>query len=182
MALPILEQPSAKAERAPPPPPDTPAATPAPTPKAPTSAPPVGTPKTLLVVDDQRAVRASVAYFLEVCGYRTFCAESGQAAIELLETKQIDGVLLDVQMPELNGLETCTRLRNLALTTGRPVKIWFMTGIWYRELKADCARAGGEAVFQKPFDWPQLLAALGQGLSSNVSISDQGSDATPDQT
>ncbi len=40
-----------------------------------------------------------------------------------------------------------------------------MTGIHYRELEEECAKAGGRAVFHKPFDWPQLLAELEQGLA-----------------
>ncbi|MFZ5494647.1 MAG: response regulator [Verrucomicrobiota bacterium] len=140
---------------------------------------PSGTPRTLLVVDDQPGVCASIAYFLEVCGYRTFRAESGQAALDLFGREQIDGVLLDVQMPRLNGFETCARLREFAQAANRPLKVWFMTGVHYRELKEDCARAGGVSFFQKPFDWPQLLAELEQGLSTLPPAAGPGTDSAP---
>lgn len=133
-----------------------------------------GTQRTLLVVDDQPSVCASIAYYLEISGYRTLKAESGQAALELLNKEQIDGVLLDVQMPKLNGFETCIRLHELARATNRPLKIWFMTGVYYRELKDACAKAGGLAVFQKPFDWPNLLAELKRSLTPAQSPPDQG--------
>ena len=125
----------------------------------------VAPPRTLLVVDDQSSVCASIAYYLEVCGYRTFKAASGQAAVETYRREQIDGVLLDVQMPGMNGFQTCARLQALARETGRRFKVWFMTGIHYRELEEECAKAGGRAVFHKPFDWPQMLAELEQGLA-----------------
>lgn len=138
--------------------------------------------RTLLVVDDQPSVRASIAYFLEVCGYRTFQAESGEAAIDLLGKEQVDGVLLDVQMPKLNGLETSVRLNALNRASNRPVKIWFMTGIYYRELNEECAKAGGIAVFRKPFDWPGMLAELEQGLSSLPRFADQKANSAPNPT
>ncbi len=138
--------------------------------------------RTILVVDDQSAVCTSVAYYLNICGYRTLQAESGQAAIELFGKEQIDGILLDVQMPKLNGFETSLRLHALARETNRQIKIWFMTGIYYRELKEDSTKAGGLAVFQKPFDWPQLLTELEQGLSSTPPVSSQGAVSSPEQT
>lgn len=136
----------------------------------------------MLVVDDQPAVRTAVAYYLEMCGYRTLRADSGQAAVELFGNEQIDGVLMDVQMPRLNGFETCVKLHEHARETNRQVKVWFMTGIHYRELNDECARAGGVRVFQKPFDWPQLLAELAQGLSSLPSLSTQGAVPAPEQS
>ncbi|HEY8995601.1 MAG TPA: response regulator [Lacunisphaera sp.] len=133
--------------------------------------------RTVLVVDDQSAVRTSIAFFLEISGYRTFKAESGEAAMDLLRKERIDGVLMDVQMPTLNGFETSVRLHEIAREANRPVKIWFMTGISYRELKDDCAKAGGISVFQKPFDWPALLAEFERRLPGLPSFSRQ--DAVP---
>ena len=130
--------------------------------EAPTDAAP---PRTLLVVDDQSSVCTSIAYYLEVCGYRTFKADSGQAAIETLRREQIDGVLLDIQMPGMNGFKTCAQLQALARESGRQFQVWFMTGVYYRELEEECTKAGGRAVFRKPFDWPQMLAELERGLA-----------------
>jgi len=126
-------------------------------------------PRTILVVDDQPNVGVSVAFYLETCGYRTRRVESGDAAIDLLRKEPVDGVLLDVQMPRMNGFETCVRLHEAARAASRSLKIWFMTGINYRELPADCAKAGGLGVFHKPFDWPQLLADLDQGFGARDS-------------
>lgn len=128
--------------------------------------PRAGSPKTILVVDDQPAVGLSVAYYLEVSGYRALRAESGEAAIALLRKQPVDGVLLDVQMPGMNGFQACAQLQAVAKEAGRPVKAWFMTGIHYRELPEDCAKAGGLAVFHKPFDWPQMLAELERGFTA----------------
>lgn len=125
----------------------------------------VAPPRTLLVVDDQSSVCASIAYYLEVCGYRTFKAGSGLAAVETYRREQIDGALLDVQMPGMNGFQTCVQLQAIARETGLQLPVWFMTGIHYRELAEDCAKAGGRTVFRKPFEWTQLLAEIEQGLA-----------------
>jgi CheY-like chemotaxis protein len=122
-------------------------------------------PRTLLVVDDLSSVCTSIAYYLEVCGYRTFKADSGLAALETYRREQIDGVLLDIQMAVMNGFQTCVQLQVVARETGRLLPVWFMTGIHYRELEEDCAKAGGRTVFHKPFEWPQMLAELEQGLA-----------------
>jgi CheY-like chemotaxis protein len=118
--------------------------------------------RTLLVVDYLPSVRTSVAYYLEVCGYRTFKADSGLAALETYRREQIDGVLLDIQMPGMNGFQTCTELQVIAREKGRQLPVWFMTGIHYRELAEEAAQAGGRTVFHKPFEWTQLLAELEQ--------------------
>lgn len=126
---------------------------------------PSGPQRTLLIVDDQPSVCASIAYYLQVCGYRALRAESGQAAIELARKEEVDGVLLDIQMPVLNGFQTCMKLQELARETNRQFKIWFMTGAYHRGLQEECERVGAVSVFRKPFNWPELLAALEKGLS-----------------
>lgn len=128
--------------------------------------PRAGSLKTILVVDDQPAVALSVAYYLDICGYRTLRAESGDAAIDLLRKQPVDGVLLDVQMPGMNGFQACAQLQAVAKEAGRSIKAWFMTGIHYRELQEECDKAGGLAVFHKPFDWPQMLAEFERGFAA----------------
>lgn len=120
--------------------------------------------RTLLVVDDQPNVRSSIAHYLEFCGYRTLPAESGLAAIEMARNEQIDGVLLDIHMPGLNGFDTCARLLAVAREAGKPMMVWFMTGAFTREMDETCQRVGGLAIFRKPFEWPQLLAEVERGL------------------
>ena len=125
-----------------------------------------GSLRIILVVDDQPGVATTVAFFLQKCGYRTHRADSGYAALEFLGSTPVDGVLLDIQMPKMNGFETCVRLHELARAAGRPLKIWFMTGMYYPELQEECAKVGGLGIFQKPFDWPLLLAELDRGFGA----------------
>ena len=80
---------------------------------------------TVLVVDDERAVRDATASALRSLGYRVICADGGEVAVELLrQRKEIDAVLIDMVMPHMDGKTTFLALRQLrpdlpvVLTTG----------------------------------------------------------------
>jgi CheY-like chemotaxis protein len=130
--------------------------------EAPTSIPPNG--RILLVVDDQESVRRSIAFYLEYCGYRVHRADSGKQALEIFRAEQIDGVLMDVQMPGMSGIEATAQLKALADQSGRPHKVWLMTGAHTRELEELAKQAGGIKLFRKPFDWEELLNDLRTAL------------------
>ena len=66
---------------------------------------------TLLVVDDEPAVRRVLSMRLQLSGYRVVCAEDGEQALELFASEQPDLVVLDVMMPKLDGFAVCRRLR-----------------------------------------------------------------------
>src|SRR5438552_19087459 len=77
----------------------------------------------LLVVDDDRAVRHALRRALTLAGYEVKCAEGGAEAIELVAEELPEAVVLDVAMPEIDGLEVCRRLRLL----GNRVPILLLT-------------------------------------------------------
>ncbi|MEB3303246.1 MAG: response regulator, partial [Cyanobacteriota bacterium] len=66
---------------------------------------------TLLVVDDEPAVRRVLVMRLQLAGYRVVCAEDGEQALELFHREQPDLVVLDVMLPKLDGFAVCRRLR-----------------------------------------------------------------------
>ncbi len=59
----------------------------------------------VLVVDDEQPVRDSIRFYLEQVGFRSICAANGQEAIEMATQTPPDIILMDIQMPEMNGLE-----------------------------------------------------------------------------
>ena len=123
--------------------------------------------RTVLAVDDQQGVLIAIAFYLESFGFRVLCAESGSRAIELIRTESIDAVLLDVQMPQLNGFNTC---RKLQTAVPIPPKVWFMTAAVSREIREASAQAGGLGVFQKPFDWGKLVDEISRSLATPSSM------------
>lgn len=68
-------------------------------------------PETILVADDERRIRDVVQYALEREGYCVRTAADGRAALELVARERVDLLILDVLMPELDGLSACRQLR-----------------------------------------------------------------------
>jgi len=66
---------------------------------------------TLLVVDDEAAVRRVLVMRLQLAGYRVVCAEDGEEALDVFHREQPDLVVLDVMLPKLDGFAVCRRLR-----------------------------------------------------------------------
>lgn len=86
-----------------------------------------GEPATILVVDDIRQNRDVAQAYLHIAGYRVTTASSGHEALDLFAKTTPDLVLLDILMPDLDGLETCRRLR--ALPAGADTPIVFLTAL-----------------------------------------------------
>ena len=72
---------------------------------------------TLLVVDDEPAVRRVLSMRLQLSGYRVVCAEDGEQALELFASEQPDLVVLDVMMPKLEACGTPVSYTHLTLPT-----------------------------------------------------------------
>jgi CheY-like chemotaxis protein len=122
--------------------------------------------RTLLVIDDNKSVRDSLRFLLLRRGYAVFVAENGADGIAIAAESNIDGALVDVNMPGMNGVEVCRALHAQAAARGRKISIWMMTGARTRELAAQAEQAGALCVLGKPFDFPDLFrrfdAALGK--------------------
>ncbi|MEV6104238.1 response regulator transcription factor [Streptomyces sp. NPDC051940] len=110
----------------------------------------------VLVVDDDEAVRRSLAHALTRDGYEVTVAPDGAAALEELGRVRPDAVVLDILMPEPNGLEVCRRLRG----RGDAVPILMLTA---RDLVSDRVvglDAGADDYLVKPFALDELRARL----------------------
>jgi two-component system response regulator MprA len=110
----------------------------------------------LLVVDDDEAVRRSLARALVRDGYEVSVAADGRAALESLAAQRQDAVVLDILMPEPNGLEVCRTLRS----RGDRTPILMLTA---RDLVADRVAgldAGADDYLVKPFALEELRARI----------------------
>ena len=110
----------------------------------------------LLVVDDDRAVRDALRRALTLAGYEVKGAEGGAEAIELVAEELPDAVVLDVGMPEIDGLEVCRRLRLL----GNRVPILMLTARVEVSDRIAGLDAGADDYLVKPFDVEELKARL----------------------
>jgi DNA-binding response OmpR family regulator len=78
-------------------------------------------PKKVLIVEDEPDILNLVKLYLEKDGYRTVTAATGTAALQLIKTDRPDLVILDLMLPELDGLEVCKRIRATPETALIPV-------------------------------------------------------------
>ena len=67
----------------------------------------------ILIVDDEKEIRDLVEIYLKSEGYNTLQACDGIEAIDIVENKEVDLVILDVMMPNLNGIEACLKIREM---------------------------------------------------------------------
>ena len=110
----------------------------------------------VLVVDDERAVRNALRRAFTLAGYDVAEAEGGQPAVSMLARSSPDLVVLDVLMPDVDGLEVCRRMR----AVGDRTPVLMLTA---RETVADRVAgldAGADDYVVKPFDLDELLARV----------------------
>ena len=119
----------------------------------------------MLVVDDEPDVRLIARLVLTSAGYEVIEAESGEAALEHLESdQQPDAVLLDVRMKGIDGWETLRRLRQDLAQPDLPVVI-FTANISART-DAPKPWQGYQHFLTKPFDPDALLEAVAQAIGT----------------
>jgi two-component system response regulator MprA len=110
----------------------------------------------ILVVDDDRAVRDALGRVLTLAGYEVQAAQGGAEAIEAVVRAVPDAVVLDVGMPDVDGLEVCRRLRML----GNRVPILMLTARVEISDRVAGLDAGADDYLVKPFDNEELKARL----------------------
>jgi CheY-like chemotaxis protein len=118
----------------------------------------------VLVVDDAAENRLIVKRFLMLGGdYRLLFAANGEEALEVFERQDVSLVLLDVEMPVMNGLETLGRLRSPS-SRDPGVPVLAMTAHSDEDELDRCLSAGASAVLQKPLDRKTLGIAVAKHL------------------
>jgi two-component system cell cycle sensor histidine kinase/response regulator CckA len=122
---------------------------------------PTGT-ETILMVDDEEAVRALGQSILEGCGYTVLMAENGVRALEVYQAHQgeIALVVLDVVMPEMGGRECLHRLRELDST----VRVLIATGYTINGSARELVSEGALGVVEKPFNVQELTTTVRAAL------------------
>lgn len=119
--------------------------------------------KKVLVVDDTKNIRILLTTFLELEGYEVFSANDGYQALDLIKSKKLDLVFLDIKLPELSGTEVLRRIRNLGIN----VPVVIMTAFATVKNAVDCTKMGAVAYLQKPFTTDKVKVVLGEIWASN---------------
>jgi signal transduction histidine kinase/HPt (histidine-containing phosphotransfer) domain-containing protein len=116
----------------------------------------------ILLVEDNEANRLLAQRVLEKHGHRVVAVDNGRAALGLLESERVDLVLMDVQMPRMDGLETTVALRTRERGTGSRVPVVALTAHAMAGDRERCLQAGMDGYLTKPIRPAALLETIGR--------------------
>jgi CheY-like chemotaxis protein len=131
------------------------------------SAPASGEPRVLrvLVVDDIAMNRDIASQFIRAAGHTAYTAENGVHAVATAGSADFDVILMDIRMPEMDGLEATRRIRALEGRRGQ-VPIVALTAMAFQRDVEDCRAAGMSGHLAKPFRYETLNEAIRLGAAS----------------
>jgi Signal transduction histidine kinase len=109
--------------------------------------------KTILIVDDNEINQRLISSLLAKKGYNYISAFNGNEALEILECQIVDLILMDIQMPELNGLKTTMAIRDTENTLGIHIPIIAMTAYAMMGDKENFLNSGMDDYISKPIDF-----------------------------
>ena len=114
----------------------------------------------VLVAEDDFSNLKLVTRLLESWGQHVTIAVDGREALRLYEQQDFDLILLDIQMPEMDGLEVATAIRDKELRTGKHTPIIALTAHAQTEFREQCLAAGMDQFITKPIQSRMLFDAL----------------------
>ncbi|HHX43193.1 MAG TPA: response regulator [Chloroflexi bacterium] len=115
----------------------------------------------ILVVDDAQFLRVRLTRMLTEHGYEIIEAENGERAIAQYEANAPDAVLLDITMPEKDGLEVLREIR----TKDPNARVVMLTALGQQSIVLEAIKAGARDFIVKPFEQERVLSALQKALA-----------------
>ncbi|HET8912131.1 MAG TPA: response regulator transcription factor [Ktedonobacteraceae bacterium] len=112
----------------------------------------------ILVVDDEAVLVETIAYNLEQAGYQVIIAADGASALEAAKRENPDVIILDVMLPEVDGLEVCRQLRKETSTSTTPIMMLTARGDEIDKVVG--LEVGADDYVTKPFGRRELLARV----------------------
>ena len=118
--------------------------------------------KRVLVIDDEADIRAVIQGCLEdIAGWEVLTANSGEEGLQIAATEKLDGILMDVSMPGMGGLEALGKLQENPQTQTIPVAL--LTAKVLPDEREEFASLGIVGLIMKPFD-PMILVEQVAGV------------------
>ncbi|HTD21718.1 MAG TPA: sigma-54 dependent transcriptional regulator [Terriglobales bacterium] len=116
----------------------------------------------ILIVDDEKDIRSSLKGALEDEGYKALVAESGEACLEMMEKHAFEVVLLDVWLPEMDGLETLQKVR----TVDDPPEVIMISGHGTIETAVRATKLGAYDFLEKPLSLEKTLILIKNAIDA----------------
>jgi CheY-like chemotaxis protein len=125
------------------------------------------TKKSILLIDDEETIQEVVQVGIEIeSGWQVAIASSGAEGIDLAQTQQPDVILLDVMMPEMDGIDTLSQLKSNQKT--RAIPVIFLTAKAQAEEKNQFQSLGVVDVITKPFNSMTLASQIAKILGWSI--------------
>lgn len=115
-------------------------------------------PPHLLVIEDNRVNQTLVRRTLEKAGYRVTVAENGEAGLDVFQSQYVDAIIMDIQMPVLDGLQTTRLIRSQERNRHTPIIA--LTSAYKLIRLEECEQAGMTRCLKKPIHPKELLAVV----------------------
>lgn len=109
----------------------------------------------ILICDDEKDIVAALKIYLEAEGYETFCCHNGREALEILEKQSVELVLLDIMMPEMDGISAMVKIREKS-----NVPVILLTAKGEDSDKVLGLNVGADDYVTKPFNPVELTARV----------------------
>lgn len=109
--------------------------------------------KKILLVEDENNLASIIKLNLEIENYFVFTSDNGLKAVEIFKTNQPDLVILDIMLPELNGIEVCKQIKKI----NSDVPILFLSAKSSGSEKIEGLKAGADDYLTKPFNLEELI-------------------------
>lgn len=133
----------------------------------------------VLVADDNATNRDIMVQLLRDAGFQTYQAEDGEEALEVVHRQALDLILMDIRMPNIDGLTAARRIREQPRYA--PIKIIAVSATVLPQMQAEISRCGCDAFLAKPVDARVMFAEIEKQLGLKM-VSTSAAAATVDGT
>lgn len=123
----------------------------------------------VLLVDDERDFVETLAMRLTTRGLKVEVAENGEQAMQMVEERPFDAILLDLAMPGMDGIETLTRLRELSPDS----QVILLTGHATVKKATEAMRLGALDLLEKPVDIKELVEKIEEAATNKMRLTEQ---------
>lgn len=130
----------------------------------------MGMKRTVLLAEDEERIRTLLTLYLEKNNYKVITASDGAKALQLIEEKRPDVVVLDILMPILSGIQVCKILRNDP--TYQEIPILFLSSLNEKKSVIEGLDSGGDDYVTKPFDPNELVARVNALLRRSKKVTE----------
>jgi two-component system phosphate regulon response regulator PhoB len=127
--------------------------------------------RSVLVIEDEKAISELIAFHLEASGYEAITALDGERAYELLGKRLPDLVVLDLMLPDADGLDILAHIRNM--TEGKNLPVILLTALAEEDDRILGLESGADDYVTKPFSPRELMLRIDRHVSNREQATQQ---------